>query len=103
MTPSIFIDPLINHGWRLGPSCHCFVKVGTDLKLLHEFAGRIGMKRRWFQTPAGKLPHYDLTKSRRAAAVRAGAVELSREDAVAIFRAWRAWFAIGRVLGEVQS
>jgi hypothetical protein len=41
---------------------------------LHAMAAKIGMKREWFQDKKS-LPHYDLTVSRRAAAVRAGAIE----------------------------
>lgn len=43
---------------------------------LHAFALRIGLRRTWFQ-PHAISPHYDLTVGRRAAAVRAGAVEMS--------------------------
>ena len=44
-----------------------------DFAKLHEFAARIGMKRSWFQGD-----HYDLTPSKRAMAVRLGAVEVER-------------------------
>ncbi len=52
---------------------------------LHAFAQRIGLQRRWFQTckrPCSRAGescphwHYDVTTSRRAAAVAAGAVEI---------------------------
>ena len=81
---AVYVDPLCNHGWRLGPSCHLFA---DTLMELHEFAAKIGMKRAWFQDE--RLPHYDLTRSRRAAAVRAGVVELGRRDAVMKWREMR--------------
>ena len=45
-----------------------------SLEELHEFADKIGMKRQWFQNT--KLPHYDLTATRRQLAVRNGALEV---------------------------
>lgn len=53
-------------------SCH--LVTDGPLEELHAFAGRIGIRRAWFQ--GGKYPHYDLTGRRREAAVRLGAVEL---------------------------
>jgi hypothetical protein len=46
---------------------------------LHEMAAKIGMKREWFQDDQ-RLPHYDLTVSRRIKAVQAGAVEVGWRD-----------------------
>ena len=87
----IYVDPICNHGWRLGPSSHLFVAPETDIEELHAFALGIGLKRAWFQHKAGKLPHYDVTAGRRRAAVAAGAVELSRDKAVQIWRRWKPW------------
>jgi len=53
----------------------------VDLKELHEFAARIGLKRAWFQDK--HYPHYDLTTPnalRRA--IGAGAVRISPKDLV---------------------
>lgn len=59
------------HGHRW---CHMW----TDgpIQELHVFAARIGMRREWFQNH-GWLPHYDLVPTRRAHAIRLGAVEKS--------------------------
>ncbi len=48
-------------------------------------AALIGMKRSWFQNEA-RLPHYDLTPPRRAAAVSAGAREVTRRELVDFMR-----------------
>jgi hypothetical protein len=48
-----------------------------DLTELHEFAARIGLRHVWFQT--GKhahRPHYDVTDTKRTAAIAAGAIEI---------------------------
>lgn len=74
---AVYVDALQVHhnAWgcfRKG-SCHLWA---DTLDELHEFALRVGMKRAWFQDHR-LLPHYDLTPSRRAVAVRLGAVEKS--------------------------
>ena len=86
----VYVDPLCNHGWRLGPSCHMYA---DTLEELHAFAARIGLKRQWFQDK--RLPHYDLTARRRAAAVKLGAIEHSRFEAVTLWRerGWSVWSA----------
>ena len=83
---SIFVDPLVNYGWRLGPSCH--MTTDGELDELHAFAGKIGMKRSWFQPwPKSSVDHYDLTATRRADAVKLGAIELTRLEAAEHWKA----------------
>ncbi len=43
---------------------------------LHEFAGRLGLRRAWFQSRPGRpdRDHYDLTEDKRAEAIRLGAI-----------------------------
>lgn len=67
-----------DHQW-----CHLFSDE-ADSAELHAFAARIGMRREWFQGD-----HYDLTPGKRAQAVKLGAKEVSRQEAVAIWRAQR--------------
>ena len=43
---------------------------------LHQMADKIGVDRKWFQEKVG-LNHYDICKSKRALALKAGAVELT--------------------------
>jgi hypothetical protein len=59
------------------------------LEELHAMAGKIGMKRSWFQNHR-LLPHYDLVPSRRAVAIRLGAVEVTdRRKLVELWQAQR--------------
>lgn len=85
---TVYVDPLASWGWRLRghqvQSCHLFSDT-VELDALHDLAARIGMKRTWFQDKV-TAPHYDLTPSRRALAVAAGAVEVDRRGAAAIWR-----------------
>jgi hypothetical protein len=88
----VYVDELMDFGWKLRgrpvQNCHLFTDE-LDLTALHAVAQAIGMKRSWFQDkPAA--PHYDLTPSRRAAAIENGAIPLSRADSVAVWKARRA-------------
>lgn len=53
--------------------CHMWA---DSLEELHEIAKCIGMKRSWFQDKK-RLKHYDLVPSKRALAIKYGAVEMS--------------------------
>jgi hypothetical protein len=58
--------------------CHM---IADDENELHEMAQRIGIRRKWFQNQ-GRYPHYDICKSKRALAVKHGAVEVSSRELV---------------------
>lgn len=85
----VYVDRLLDHGWILRghpqKSCHMYA---DTLEELHAMALAIGMKASWFQGPPkhANLPHYDLTTSRRAEAVRLGAVEHCRHRMVNFMR-----------------
>ncbi len=68
-------------------SCH--MTTDGPIEELHVFAEKIGMRRAWFQDHP-ILPHYDLTPSRRVAAVRAGAVEMRGTDMLRAYKAAKA-------------
>lgn len=57
--------------WRGRLWCHL---VADSLDELHAFAGRLGLRRSWFQE-AASYPHYDVTTEVRERALRIGAVE----------------------------
>jgi hypothetical protein len=66
------------HQW-----CHMFGDK-TDYTELHNMAQQIGLRREWFQEN-----HYDLTPVKRALAIRLGAVEIDRMQAILIRRKLR--------------
>jgi hypothetical protein len=82
---SVCVDPLrkwtcgIGRGITRGKTCHLFTDNG-DLESLHDLAASIDLRREWFQDD--DLPHYDLVPSKRALAIRAGAVEVDRRYAI---------------------
>jgi hypothetical protein len=88
---TVYVDPLMNHGWILRgreiSSCHMFTDE-VDLAQLHRLADMIGCKREWFQDRSA--PHYDLTVMRRQEAIGCGAIAVTRREAVEIWRARRA-------------
>jgi hypothetical protein len=69
---TVYVDEL-----RVWPtSIRCF-KAGSchltadSVEELHAFAAAIGLRLEWFQD--GRIPHYDLTESRRTRALELGA------------------------------
>lgn len=58
--------------------------IADTLDELHEMADRIGMRREWFQPRS--FPHYDVSLSRRRAAIEAGAVDCDRRTFVGHLR-----------------
>lgn len=66
-----------NKNWRWREACHMFADTPEEL---HALALRIGLRREWYQTPEKKtLGHYDLTRSMRRKAIKAGAVSCDIE------------------------
>lgn len=79
----VYVDDMRANYGRL-VMCHL---VADTLEELHAMADQIGVARRWYQgPPVTRHPHYDICLSKRAAAVRAGAQEISMRQAPAIAR-----------------
>lgn len=57
--------------WRWPGRTWCHM-AADGVEELHAFARRLGLKRAWFQDR--RIPHYDLTETKRAEAVLLGAV-----------------------------
>lgn len=78
---SVYVDDLAirypTKRWPYPSSCHL---IADSVDELDAFAKSIGLKARWRQN--GSTVHYDLTAAKREAAVRAGAIELERDDFV---------------------
>lgn len=49
-------------------------------------ADRIGLNRKWIQNPGSDREHFDVGATKRALAVRAGAVEIGAREVAAILR-----------------
>lgn len=70
--------------WRWKTAAHLLPAAVTAgaVAALHKFALAIGLERSSFQAN-GSVPHYDLTRGKRRAAVAAGAIELETRQAEA--------------------
>jgi len=75
---AVYVDSLVNYGWKHGVSCHL---IADTIGELMAFAVKIGMRPEWFQPKSS--PHFDLTAGARAVAVNHGAIELDRRAFVA--------------------
>ena len=74
----------------------CHMLADTDDEL-HAMAARIGVARRWWQSPAKTSgSHYDIAMSKRALAVAAGAVEITLRQASAMNLRRRVTGELGR-------
>ena len=66
---------------QFGRMVMCHMLADTDEEL-HAMAARIGVARRWWQSPEKTSgSHYDIALSKRALAVAAGAVEITMRQA----------------------
>ena len=72
---TVYVDDA-RHPFRGYIMCHM---VADSLAELHEMADKIGMERRWFQSPPkASHPHYDIPEDRRRLAIAMGAKEVSQ-------------------------
>jgi hypothetical protein len=82
---AVYVDRLVDYGWRHGPSCHL---IADSVEELMDFAVRMGLRPEWFQPKSS--PHFDLAAEGRAAAISNGAIELDNRAFVAKVRELRA-------------
>jgi hypothetical protein len=62
--------------WPYSQACHLMADSDDEL---HAMAQRIGLIRLWHQpSPPASVSHYDLTQTKRKAAIKAGALEVDR-------------------------
>ncbi len=77
----VYVDDM-NASYGRMVMCHM---MADTIEELHEMAAALGLERAWFQ-PLSR-PHYDVSKTRKAEAVRLGAVEVTQKELVRINRA----------------
>ena len=87
----VYVDSLRNWGWvingRKTQSCHLIADTPDEL---HEIAGKIGLKRSWYQGPGkASFPHYDLVPSKREEALGLGTQAISRREFALVARSVR--------------
>ena len=79
----VYVDAAI---YPYGRMIMCHLMADT-VEELHAMADKIGIQRKWFQNKS--TPHYDICKSKRAAAILNGAIEIDRHQTVELIRKLR--------------
>jgi len=78
----VYVDDMQANYGRM-KMCHMLADSTAELLAM---ADRIGLARRWIQKPGTPYEHFDVCLSKRAAAIRAGAVEITMRDAALLIR-----------------
>lgn len=76
---AVYVDAAAN-GYGRMKMCHMLADTRAELDAM---ADRIGVSRKHYQHPMDpkvSFPHYDICKSKRALAIKAGAVEVDRRQ-----------------------
>jgi hypothetical protein len=75
---SVYVD---NYGAQFGRMVMCHMMADTTEELL-DMADRIGVNRKWLQSGGTWKEHFDICLSKRAQAVRLGAIEMTARELV---------------------
>ena len=82
---AVYVDDMhktIMGSYRTVQLCHMLADTDDEL---HAIADKIGMDRRWWQSPEKSSgSHYDIDTFRRALAVQRGAIEITLRQAAAM-------------------
>ncbi len=77
---TVYVDDMYKYEMgRFGRLKMSHLIADTDEEL-HALVDKIGVARRWFQGPPRHDPHYDIALSKRALAVKHGAVEVTLRE-----------------------
>ncbi|MES2887285.1 MAG: DUF4031 domain-containing protein [Pseudomonadota bacterium] len=82
---SVYVDDMQAHFRRM---VMCHMVADTDEEL-HAMAATIGVQRKWHQKAGTPHSHYDIALSKRALAIKAGAIEINSSALGRLIRAKR--------------
>ena len=74
----VYVDDMARPYGRM-VMCHMAADTSAELVAMAE---RIGVNRRWIQKRGSVWEHFDICKTKRALAVKAGAIEVTRREMV---------------------
>jgi hypothetical protein len=85
--PQVYVGPAM-WPWRGRKWAHL---TADTTEALHTFAGRLGLRREWFQSKPGQpwFDHYDVSESKRREAIALGALALDFRQEGRLFLAKR--------------
>lgn len=95
---TVYVDDM---NARLGRMVMCHMVADTDEEL-HSMADRIGVSRRWFQKSGHPQRHYDIALSKKALALAAGAIAISKRQCAAMTGIRRLTGELGVPEGAVE-
>lgn len=78
---AVYVDNM-KRRYRTMVMCHMLADTLGELLTM---ADQIGVQRKWLQTPVTR-PHFDICMTKRALAVRHGAIEITMREAAAMSR-----------------
>lgn len=78
----VYVDPA-KHSYGRMIMCHMMADTTEELLAM---ADRIGVQRKWIQKSGTAYEHFDISKTKRAEAVAAGAREVSSRDLALLIR-----------------
>lgn len=79
---SVYVDAPI---WPYRNMMMCHMIADTTEELL-QMADKIGVQRKWIQHTGTHREHFDISKSKRVLAVKAGAKEIDKYELVSILK-----------------
>lgn len=79
---AVYVDDM-QAGYGRMKMCHMLADTTDELLAM---ADRIGVARRWIQKPGTTHEHFDVCMSKRAEAVKAGAVQITMRDTALLIR-----------------
>lgn len=82
---SVYVDDMAADFGRM---IMCHMIADTTEELL-DMADKIGVQRKWLQHAGTYREHFDIAKSKKALAVKHGAVQISGRDLVSMIRSKR--------------
>lgn len=77
---AVYVDDMAAPYGRI-TMCHMIADSSAELLAM---ADRIGVARRWIQKPGTASEHFDIARSKRALAIREGAIEITWRQASAM-------------------
>ena len=79
----ILVDSISGYETKLRYKQWCHMVSDTSEDELHAFAVKLGLRREWAQLrPKASAAHYDLVPTKRALALRLGAIEVTSRELV---------------------
>lgn len=78
---------LRNKSWHYNESCHLFSSDGKSGELILFAIDKLKLKASWKQNNG--LCHFNLTRSKRALAIKHGAKEINRDEFVQMYKKYK--------------